>query len=116
MNAVDALIRVEVADEPVRSIASRPKKDGSGMTMPVTFQKAYIHQGNAYPTPFEIKVRAGESPYKPGLYLMGGEVFKTAGDFGNLKFSDFDFVLVPVADALAMLGGSAGKSKLAAAA
>ena len=112
MTNAKSLIRVEITDEPLATFPARPKKDGSGMTAPRSKQKAYLHQGNAYPTPFEISVAGEASPYKPGMYLLGGQVF-SPGEWNSLKFNDRELDLVPVSDALAELGRA--KPKLAAA-
>jgi len=113
-NGAEALILVEITDEPI--ISGRPFTDKStGMTRPpFAKQAAYLHSGARYPIPFKIMVpEAG--PYRPGMYLLGGETFKP-GEWDGLKFSDRNLQLVAAADAVAELTKLGGKAPLSAAA
>lgn len=109
-----ALIMIEVSDEPIA--VGKPFTDPkTGMVKPaVSRQIAYVHFGARYPVTFKLKVPE-EGPRRPGMYLMGGRLFKTS-QYDGLDFSDRELVLVPVSaaiDALKQLGGSTGP-KLAA--
>ncbi len=102
-----ALIVVEITDEPV--VAGRPYADKTtGQLKPaISKQNAYLHSGARYPVPFKIIVpEAG--PYRPGSYLLSGDVFKP-GEYDGLKFFDRALQLVPVADAVRQLSGPAPK-------
>jgi hypothetical protein len=77
-------------------------------------QKAFMHQGEPYPTPFEVALEEKQQPYNPGKYVLAGGSFRL-GKYGlelgrNVK-------LLPVSDALAKLGDlNRGPSRSAAAA
>lgn len=108
-----ALLYVEITDEAL--IPGRPYTDkATGVTRPaIAKQNAYLHTGARYPVPFKTIVPE-TGPYRPGLYLMGGDVFKP-GEYDGLKFFDRALELVPVQEALRALNtfASAGP-KLAA--
>ena len=110
-----ALLYVEITDEAL--IPGRPYTDkATGVTRPaIAKQNAYLHTEARYPVPFKAIVpEAG--PYRPGLYLLGGDVFKP-GEYDGLKFFDRALQLVPVADAIRALTAFAGAGpKLAASA
>lgn len=112
MNGAAALY-VEISDEPI--IAGRPFTDKqTGMTRPaISKQAAYLHTGARYPVPFKIIV-PDAGPYRPGAYLLAGEVFKP-GEYDGLKFFDRALQLVPVAEAMKALQLVSGSPKLAAA-
>jgi hypothetical protein len=113
-NGAEALIMVEITDEPI--IPGRPFTDKStGMTRPpIAKQAAYLHSGARYPTPFKIIVPE-TGPYRPGMYLLAGDAFK-AGEWDGLKFSDRNLQLVAAADVVAELQKLGGKAPLSAAA
>jgi hypothetical protein len=109
----NALIRIEITDEPLQTYAAKADPQ-TGMLRPArSRQKAYVHQGAAYPLPFMIDVQAETGPYRPGFYLIGGDIFK-AGEYDGLKFWGRSMRLVPVEDVISALGAGA-KPKIAAA-
>lgn len=87
---------VEISAEPI--VQGGPIQDkATGMLKPgIARQNAYMHQGLAYPLPFKVKVPES-GPYRPGRYLIAGEVFKT-GQYG-LDYRGADVALVPFEDA-----------------
>jgi hypothetical protein len=97
-----ALIYVEISDEPI--VVGRPYADKTtGQLKPaISKQNAYLHSGARYPIPFKCIV-PDVGPYRPGMYLVAGDVFKP-GDFDGLKFFDRNLSLVAFADALKALG------------
>lgn len=100
---------VEITAEAI--IAARPFQDTkTGMMKPgQAKQNAYLHSGKAYPLPFTVKVPES-GPYKPGRYLMTGEVFKT-GEYG-LDYRGAELQLCAFEDALKLISE---KPRLAAA-
>jgi hypothetical protein len=91
---------VEITSEPV--VQGNPIQDKTtGYMKPgIARQNAYLHQGLAYPLPFKVKVPES-GPYKPGRYLMSGEVFKT-GQYG-LDYRGADLALVAFEDAAKLI-------------
>lgn len=104
-------IHVEIVNEPV--IQGKPYQDKStGMLKPAQVkQNAYLHCGRAFPLPFTVKV-PDAGPYRPGKYLMTGDVFKT-GEWG-LDYRGMDLVLVPFDDAVKFMTGKAAAVAAAA--
>lgn len=97
-------IHVEIANEPV--IEGKPFQDkATGMMKPGTAkQNAYLHDGKRYPTPFQIKVPE-KGPYRPGYYLMTGEVFKP-GQYG-LDYRGADLTLTAFEEAAKFIASAA---------
>ncbi|PHK28015.1 hypothetical protein VF14_35420 [Nostoc linckia z18] len=91
---------VEITAEPV--IQGNPIQDKqTGYMKPgIARQNAYMHQGLAYPLPFKVKVPES-GPYRPGRYLITGEVFKT-GQYG-LDYRGADLALTSFEDAAKLI-------------
>lgn len=100
-NGAAALLYVEITDEAI--VSGRPYTDKTtGVTRPaIAKQNAYLHTGARYPIPFKTIV-PDSGPYRPGMYLLGGDVFKP-GEYDGLKFYDRALELVSVADAVKAL-------------
>lgn len=99
-----SVINVEITDEPVS--VGRPYQDKStGMMRPaISKQNAYLHSGKSYPVPFKVIV-PDSGPYRPGRYLLAGDVFKP-GEYDGLKFFDRTLQLIPLEVALRSLVSS----------
>ncbi len=108
-----AALYVEITDEPVIAGRAYPDKQTGMMKPGISKQSAYLHTGARYPIPFKIMV-PDAGPYRPGHYLLAGDVFKP-GDFDGLKFFDRGLALVSLADAIKNLQTLGGSPKLAAA-
>jgi len=93
-----SFIKVEITAEPIEQGRSYQDKQTGFTKQTAAKQKAYLHAGLAYPTPFSVAVpEAG--PYRPGFYLLAGDCFKP-GQFG-LDFRMNKLELVSIDDALA---------------
>lgn len=95
------LVYIEIADEPII-----PGSVYDGKARP-SRQNAYAHTGKRHPLPFTVKV-PDNGPYRPGRYLIAGDVFKT-GQFG-LEFRTGNMELVEIGEALKALNGPALKA------
>lgn len=94
-----ALVLVEIDGEGI--VQNRTFTDKSnGMTKRLPDQQdGYVWQGARYPTKITINVPEGQPPYRPGMYLLGGEIFES-GKYGRLEFrGDRGLSLISVADA-----------------
>lgn len=89
---------VEIDDSPIIP-AKTGTYEGQTRHTPAK-QQAFMWGGRKYPLPFTIKV-PDEGPYRPGRYLVAGDVFQT-GQFG-LDFRTGNMRLTPVEEALAQL-------------
>ncbi len=94
------IIKVEIADEPIIEGRSGISKNNKPYSIP-SKHKAYLHGVGRYPLEFEAPIQQGQSPYKPGMYLLAGRCFEI-GEYG-LKFSDRDLHLIPVEEAVKAL-------------
>lgn len=97
-------IFVEIGNEPVKTGRSGTSAAGQPYTIPDK-QDAFAHVGKRYPIAFEVPVV--DSPYKAGLYLLGGDCLKQS-QYG-VDLNDRNIVLVPIADALKQLEAEAKK-------
>ncbi|AXB79776.1 hypothetical protein [Novosphingobium sp. P6W] len=101
---------VEITPEAIIPGKSYQDK-ATGMMRPAQAkQNAYLHSGKAYPLPFMVKVPES-GPYKPGRYLMTGEVFKT-GEYG-LDYRGSELQLCSFDDAAAIITGKPAIQKAA---
>ena len=57
-------------------------------------QQAYLHTGNAYPTPFKISVPSPSDSYPSGKYTIGPSSFKV-NQWGTLELDRWNFKLIP---------------------
>jgi len=73
------------------------KKSGLLKPLPGN-QTGYIWGGGRYPVKISVEIPEGQGPYRPGNYLLGGEVFE-AGDFGRPKFNGRKMILIDANDA-----------------
>lgn len=94
-NALDAIVRVELTDEPII-----PGRSGTNERGPWTIppkMPAYLWQGDKYPTRIEIPVPDAGRP-RPGFYLLAGSPFSVGvrGSRTSLQFDERAIVLVPV--------------------
>jgi hypothetical protein len=113
-NGAAALIVVEVSDEPI--ITSKPYTDPkTGMVKPPSSkQMCYVHFGARYPVAFKMKV-PDEGPRRPGMYMLGGRLFKPS-QYDGLDFTgDRELDLIPVGAAIDALKSITSAPKLAAA-
>lgn len=91
---------VEITPEAIIPAKSFQDKSTGMMKPGQAKQNAYLHSGKAYPLPFMVKV-PDAGPYKPGRYLMTGEVFKT-GEYG-LDYRGSELQLCAFEDAAAII-------------
>ena len=75
-------------------------------------QKAYLHQNEPYPAPFDLFLEKGQLPYPPGQYLFAGGTFSFYK--GRWEFSR-RVNLVPVDKAPELLRARLLKAKAVAA-
>jgi hypothetical protein len=59
-------------------------------------QKAYLHQGQPYPMPFDIRLGEMQAPFQTGKYVFGADSFRS-GKYG-LEVTR-EFALVPLDEA-----------------
>lgn len=102
---------VIITDEPVQQGAPVQDKATGYMKPGIARQNAYLDQGLAFPLPFKVKVPES-GPYRPGKYLMTGEVFKT-GQYG-LDYRGADLKLIAFEDAVRFMTGKAAPVAAAA--
>lgn len=72
-------------------------------------QKAFLHNGDVYPAPFDLLLQEGQFPYKAGKYLFGPGAFRNVK--GVWSFSR-EVALVPI-DEIANLLNSRHSAKAA---
>jgi hypothetical protein len=95
-------IYVEITDEPVTP-GGVYTAEGISKIRPAR-QNAYLHQGAAYPVPFNVAVDDATGPLRPGRYLLSGAPF-VPGQYG-LDWRSTRLKLVPLEEAVAQLTGS----------
>ncbi|MDE8651889.1 single-stranded DNA-binding protein [Novosphingobium album (ex Liu et al. 2023)] len=94
-------IHVEITAEPIEPGRTFTDKQ-TGMVRPAQpKQKAYLWSGGSYPIPFTVNVPAS-GPYRPGRYLMAGDVFKP-GQYG-LEFRAIKLELVALDEGVKQAG------------
>lgn len=93
---------VQITDASVETGQSGVNKAGKAYTIPDK-QKAWLHQGEDFPTGFKVPVPEGKSPYKPGFYVLKGMCFEP-GEYG-LRFQDRGIELQPLEEGIAELSG-----------
>ncbi len=94
------IIFIEVAAKPViPGKAGVSSKNGQPYSIPAK-QVCYCHQGEDYPTKFEVPV-PDSGPYRPGRYLIAGEAF--APTERGIRFDDRALLLVHITDAIKQL-------------
>lgn len=54
-------------------------------------QKAYLHQGQPYPMPFDIRLGEFQAPFQPGKYVFGANSFRS-GKYGLEAEREYNFV------------------------
>lgn len=54
-------------------------------------QKAFLHQGQPYPMPFDIRLGEFQAPWQPGKYVFGADSFR-AGKYGLEVEREFSLV------------------------
>ena len=93
--AIDAIVRIELTDEPLIPGMSGVK-DGRPWIIP-TKMPAYLWQGDKYPTRIEIPVPEGGRP-RPGVYLLAGSPFSVGvkGTRASLVFDERAIRLLPI--------------------
>lgn len=94
-NALDAIVRVELTDEPII-----PGRSGTNDRGPWTIppkMPAYLWQGDKYPTKIEIPVPDTGRP-RPGVYLIAGNPFSVGvkGARTAIQFDERNIQLVPI--------------------
>lgn len=98
----DAIVRVEVTDEPII-----PGRTGNNERGPWTIppkHPCYLHQGDRYPVRIELPVPEAGRP-RPGFYLLAGKPFKVGANAGRvtIQFDDRAIELVSLDEVLAAL-------------
>jgi len=61
----------EITDNNARSISGTSKKTGEPYSFSI--QTAYLHNGDHYPTKFEIVIDSTKSPYQTGFYDLASD-------------------------------------------
>lgn len=94
-NPLDAIVRVELTDEPII-----PGRSGTNDRGPWTIppkMPAYLWQGDRYPTKIEIPVPEAGRP-RPGIYLLAGSPFSVGvkGSRTSIQFDERAIALVPL--------------------
>lgn len=76
------------------------KDKETGTTKPLPGQQTgYIWQGGKYPLKVSIPIPEGKPAYRPGSYLMSGEMF-ASGQYDRIEFKGTrNMQLISVADA-----------------
>lgn len=98
-----SVVTVEISDEPIDPGKPFTDKQTGNVRPAVGRQKAYLHSGNAYPLPFQIRVDDVSGPLRPGHYCLGGgDAFKI-GQYGPELVAS-KLKLVPLEDAMSQLG------------
>lgn len=96
------VVTVEISNEPIDPGKPFTDRQTGNVRPAVGRQKAYLHSGNAYPLPFQIRVDDASGPIRPGFYCVGGgDAFKI-GQYGPELVSS-KMKLVPVGDAIEQL-------------
>jgi len=62
---------IEITDNNARSISGTSKKTGEPYSFSI--QTAYLHNGDHYPTKFEIVIDSTKSPYQTGFYDLASD-------------------------------------------
>lgn len=106
------LVVVEISDEPVEPGRTFTDKT-TGMQKPLPArQTGWLWSGKRHPIEVKLDVDDKAGPYRPGIYLLGGDIFNAA-KFGRVEFNDRRLRLVRCSDAIVALGGDIGKLKAA---
>ena len=62
-------------------------------------QKAYLHNGGAFPVEFTLSIPDASSAYPVGQYTLTDDSFKV-NQYGGLELSRWDLKLTPLANEL----------------
>ncbi len=62
---------IEITDNNARSISGTSKKTGEPYNFSI--QTEYLHNGDHYPTKFEIVIDSTKSPYQTGFYDLASD-------------------------------------------
>jgi len=109
---LDAVVRVEVTDEPIIPGRSGTNERGAWTIPPK--HPCYLHQGDRYPVRIELPVPEAGRP-RPGFYFLAGSPFKVGVERGrvSMQFDERAVELVAVDEVMSALGKA--PAKLAAA-
>lgn len=94
-NPLDAIVRVELTDEPII-----PGRSGTNDRGPWTIPPkipAYLWQADKYPTKIELLIPEAGRP-RPGIYLIAGNPFSVGvkGARTAINFDERNIELIPV--------------------
>jgi len=62
---------IEITDNHAKPISGTSKKTGEPYSFSI--QTAYLHNGDHYPTKFEIVIDSTKSPYQTGFYDLASD-------------------------------------------
>lgn len=109
------LVIVEISAEDKIEPGRPYVRDGITKMIP-SRQTGWLWAGRRHPIEMKLDIDDKSGPRKPGLYLLGGECFKVAGNergFTQIQFYAGKVDLIPAAEAIVALGGEVSKLKAA---